>query len=576
MSNSIYGIALSGLNAARSGLGTTSHNIANANTVGFNRQQVVQEARPSFGGEIGYIGQGVDIASVQRVYSDFINSQQQKATSEASYYQAKSEQISRIDSMVADDSSGVSSALSDFFAAAQQLSTTPADLSARQNYLSASETLASRFNSLNNVMEELKAATNLRVGDTVAQINDYSTQIAELNDRIVSVSAQTFNGGAPNDLLDQRDNLVMKLAEQVQITRVNMDDGSVNLFLGNGQPLVVKNNAFEISTEIDPNDSQNLLVGMQQEINGTEHLINFDSESLGKGALAGYLSFRDAELAKFQNTVGLLAARIGETVNNVQLAGVDLDGNAGTALFSFASGTFLDGISRVAPNLNNSTSNPTTVTFRSIDLSKISGVDYEISIIGGVPNYREAGSSGSFTPATLVSNPLGDYYQISDAASAPLVTFQLSNTTPQEGDSFTLMPVREAALNIGVAITRPVEVAASSTTNPSTGNNENIRAVTALQTSRTLFQSNGSAGVSIADGFNQLVSQVGNKTREFESAAVSRESVLSQISESRDALSGVNMDEEAATLLRYQQAYQASGRVISLAKEMFEQILGIF
>ena len=91
-----------------------------------------------------------------------------------------------------------------------------------------------------------------------------------------------------------------------------------------------------------------------------------------------------------------------------------------------------------------------------------------------------------------------------------------------------------------------------------------------------MFQSNNSAGVSISDGFNQLVSRVGNKTREFNLAAESRETVLNQVADSRDALQGVNMDEEAANLIKFQQAYQASGRVISLSKELFDQILSMF
>lgn len=574
MTNSIYGIALSGLNAARAGLTTTSHNIANANTVGYSRQQVIQEARPSQGGDIGYIGQGVDIQSVQRVYSDFLNTQLQQATSDSSFYQAKAQQIAQVDSTVADDSSGIASALGDFFSAAQKLSSTPSDLPARQNYLSASSTLASRFNSFNSVLEGLRSSTNMRVKDTVTQLNDMSTQIASLNEKIVAVSAQTFNGGPPNDLMDQRDKLISQISEQVQVTKVNMDDGSVNLFLGNGQPLVVSNHASAISTEIDPNDSQNLLVGIHQTVNGTDRLITFDGNSLGKGALAGYLSFRDTELAQYQNQVGLMAARLGQTVNNIQTAGADLNGIAGNDLFTFGSGTFLNGISRVAPNLNNSTSNPTNVTISNVDLSKISGVDYEINIIGGVPNYREAGSGAAFTPATYVS--AGNYYDIQDSTGASLVSFQLDNASPSDGDSFTLMPVREAALNMGVGLTKPAEIAAASSSSFSVGDNTSIRAVTALQTSRTLFQENGSAGVSISDAFNQLVSNVGNKTRELESASESRKAILDQAAETRDALSGVNMDEEAATLLKYQQAYQASGRVISLAKEMFEQILQIF
>ena len=577
MSNSVYGIALSGLNAARAGLSTTSHNIANSNTVGFNRQQVIQQSRPSTGSDIGFIGQGVDIASVQRVYSDFINSQEQKATSDAAFYNAKAQQIARVDAMIADDASGLSSALSIFFGAAQTLSTNPADLAARQNYLSSAETLSSRFNGLNTVMDELRSATNLKVRDTVEQLNNATSQIAALNNQIVTAQNQTSTGGPPNDLMDRRDKLILELSEQVQTTRVDMADGSTNLFLANGQSLVIGTTQFKVQTQVDPQDPQNLLVGMTTNVNGQDRLLAFDSSSLGNGALAGFLSFREDELTEYQNTIGLLAARIGQTVNDIQTAGVDLDNNPASALFSFgSSGSFVDDISRVVPNVNNSTVNPTQVTLRGLDLSKLGPAEYEVQIVGSQPRYREVGSDGPFVPANLVTDPGGDYYEIRDPAGAPLLSFQLNNATPQEGDRFVLMPVREAALNMRTALDRPSEVAASSAVNPSIGNNENILAVAALQNSRTLFQSNNSAGVSISDGFNQLVSRVGNKTREFNLAAESRETVLNQVADSRDALQGVNMDEEAANLIKFQQAYQASGRVISLSKELFDQILSMF
>lgn len=575
--NSVYGIALSGLNASRAGLTTTSHNIANANTPGFNRQQVIQQTRPSFGTDIGFIGQGVDIASVQRVYSDFLVSQEQKATSDASFFKAKAEQIARVDAMVADDTSGLSSALSIFFAAAQTLSTNPGDLASRQNYLSASETLAARFNGLASAMDELRAATNLKVRDTVEQVNNASTAIASLNRQIVAAQNQTSNGSPPNDLMDKRDRLVMALAELVSITPVAMKDGSVNVFLASGQPLVVKDSNFQVQTQIDPNDPQNLLVGAVSKINGEDRLIAFDEKSLGNGALSGYLSFRTNELAEYQNTVSLLAARIGQAVNDIQTSSRDLDGQMGANLFSFgSSGNLVQDISRVVPNLNNDKVNISNISMRSMDISKLSAAEYEIQIVGGEPRYRELGSNGPFVAATFVADPGGDYFQINDPAGANLLTFTVDNTTPTNGDRFVLMPVREAALNMRVTLNRPVEVAAANATNFSVGNNDGILRVAGLQNERIMFQSNNSAGVSISDGYNQMVSRVGNKTRELNVAAESRQSVLQQITESRDALQGVNMDEEAANLIKFQQAYSASGRVISLSKELFDQILNLF
>lgn len=581
MTNSVYGIALSGLNAARSGLSTTSNNIANVNTVGYNRQQSIQTARPANAIGSEFIGQGVDVQSVERVYSEFVAAQQEKATSESAFYTAKFDQVSRIDGIIADESSGLASAMNDFFNAAQVLSNDPANMSARQNYLSGAESLSARFNAINNVMDDLRYATDLKVTDAVDRINNATSQIAELNRRILAYTSESNNRGLPNDLLDQRDKLVVQLAEQVQITKVNLSDGSVNLFMGNGQPLVVKDESFKVSTLRDPEDPENLLVGVNRRINGEDRLISFDADSLGSGALAGYLSFRENELSEYQNTIGLIAAQIGSSVNALQKNGVDLAGAAGLEMFSFGSSLNpIDDISRVNPNAYNDDANPVSLTLNSIDLTKVTGDDYEILIRdnGGVPTpqFRIAGDSGKFVD--LAQSPAGSgNYVVPDVAGNPVVTFGLSALAGSNiGDRFTIMPTRNAARNISIAFTRPELVAASSTTDPQPGNNENILAIAGLQTKGTLFQNFNPKGVSVSDAFNQLVSRVGNKTRELEVSSGARQSVLAQIVETRDAQSGVNMDEEAANLIKYQQAYQAAGRVISLSKEMFDQILGIF
>jgi len=581
MSNSVYGIALSGLNAARSGLSTTSHNISNVNTVGYSRQESVQAARPSNSVGSEYIGQGVDIQTVERVYSDFVISQQEKATSESAFFKAKFDQISRIDGIVADSASGLATAMSDFFSAAQALSTDPADMSARQNFLSSADSLASRFNGLNTVMDELRSATDLKVTDTVEKINNSTKQIAELNQRILSISSQSSGRVVPNDLLDQRDNLIMQLSEQVQITKVSLDDGSVNLFMGNGQPLVVKNQPFEVNTLRDPEDPENLLVGVQRTINGEERLISFDSKSLGRGALAGYLSFREGELSQYQNTVGLIAAQIGSSVNALQQAGVDLSGTAGQPLFDFGSAVNpIDDFSRVTPNAYNDDSNPISLTLNSMDLSKVTGSDYEILIRDNAgtptPQYRLAGQGGKFVDLNQVPAGSGNFV-IPDNAGNTVLSFGLGAMAASNvGDRFVVMPTRDAARNMTLAIGSPDLIAAASAADPQPGNNENILAMAGLQSKGVLFQNFNTKGVSVSDAFNQMVSRVGNKTRELEVASEARDSVLGQIQQTRDSLSGVNMDEEAANLIKYQQAYQAAGRVISLSKDMFDQILGIF
>ncbi|HEX5484397.1 MAG TPA: flagellar hook-associated protein FlgK [Limnobacter sp.] len=574
MSNSIYGIALSGLNAAQAGLATTSNNISNSNTVGYTRQQVVQQARAATSNGDGIlVGQGVNVQEVTRMYSDYLNSQLQQASSDAAFYDSKSTMIGKIDSSIGDSSSGLSTALSDFFAASQAVSANPADLSARQNFLSTSDALAARFNSLNNVMDGIRTAVNQSVNDSVTKINDAVNQLATLNKQIVAAKSASSTGSSPNDLMDQRDKLISDLAGQVQVTRVNLSDGSVNLFLSNGQPLVVKETPFKLAAQVDPSDPQNLLVGSLATINGQQRLITYDSNTLGTGALSGLLQFRDQELAQYQNTLGTLAAQVGNQVNAVQAAGVDLNNAAGQPIFSFAGSTNgLSNIAKVVSNQYNSTSNPTNASITQVDYSKLTGADYEVRIIGGAPQYREAGSSQAFQPVPVVAGS----YQIQDAKGAAILSFNLSNAAPSEGDSFVLMPSRDGAANIQLSLKDPSAIAASSTTNASVGNNENMLAMNNLQSTRLLNQANGASGVSISDAFNQLVSKVGNKVREIKVAGEAKNAVLSQITQQTDGLSGVNMDEEAANLIKYQQAYQASSKVISLSKDLFNQILSIF
>lgn len=626
MSNSVYGIALSGLNVARAGLSVTSNNIANVNTQGYSRQSLVQNQRESsfLGGN--YFGQGVDVTSVRRSYSEIISQQEQRATSDAAYYQAKFDQVSRLDGVLGDDASGLSSALSDFFNSAQVLSTSPTDLSARQNFLSAASSLTSRFNSINGVMDELRAATNLKVEDTVQKINDAASQIKNLNVRITAANSQSFQSSPPNDLLDQRDDLIKELSAQIQLTSVPLEDGSINLFLANGQPLVVKGQDFPVTTSVDPTDPSNLLVGSNvadsTSPTGTT-LVQFKPGTLGLGALSGYLEFREEELAEYQNTIGLMAANVAFTINDMQAEGIDLttlqanlanpvanpltgESRSFNSIFGFdgvdyqRSGSltfdqnntarrelFLNSVSKVAIDPNNS-SDTRTINISQMDFNKLSPVDYEIRVEGGNVRYRELGSGDSFVD---LPNTGAGPYAITDSQNNVLIEFSFNDSVtgvnaPVDGDAFTLYPVRDAAKNIRASNLRPDDVAtaiapnsvdpSSSKTDVFPGDNDNAARFAALQTQRNLLQGNGSSGVSLSDSFNQLVSKVGNKTREFEVASESRTAVLEQVQTIRDAASGVNMDEEAAQLIQYQQAYQASGRVISLSKEMFELVLGIF
>lgn len=245
MGTDIFGISVSALNSAQLGLATTEHNIANANTPGFNRQEVVISARPAQRSGAGYLGQGADVTSVKRVYDEFLTrqvvSEQAQSTHLNSYYT----QIQQINNMLADQNAGLSPALQAFFGAANDVANAPESMAARQAMLSSAQSLASRFQSMNQRLVDLNDSINGRIRASVTNINSYARQIAVLNQSIVV--AEAASGGKPaNDLLDQRDLLLSQLNQEIKVNAVKQGDGSINLSIGNGQLLVVGEKAYSL------------------------------------------------------------------------------------------------------------------------------------------------------------------------------------------------------------------------------------------------------------------------------------------------------------------------------------------
>ena len=237
MSDGIFGIGVSGLAAAQAGLLTTGHNITNANTQGYHRQNVQQSAAAPVLTGSGFLGQGVQIDTVLRAYSQYLDSQLAQSQAQSSYYSTYHAQLSQIDNVVADTNAGLSPALQEFFSATQAVAANPSDLPSRQSLLSAGAVLASRFNTLASRFDELRSGINSQITSTVGEINSYAQQIATLNGSILG--AQQNASQPPNDLLDQRDALVAKLNELVGASVTRQSDGTLNVFIGNGQNLVV-------------------------------------------------------------------------------------------------------------------------------------------------------------------------------------------------------------------------------------------------------------------------------------------------------------------------------------------------
>lgn len=637
MGTGLFNIGVTGLAAAQTGLLTTGHNISNATTPGYTRQQTVQSTNtPQYTGA-GFLGQGTNVVTVKRIYSQFLAAQTLTAQSRLSELGTYGDQIRQIDNLLADSSAGLSSAMGEYFRGVHEVAANPASIPARQSMLSAAQALVGRFQSLDGRLNEIREGVDTQLASAVTNINSYARQIAELNQRIVL--AQTAGPGQPaNDLLDQRDYLLAELNKQVRVTTVTEADGSQNVFIGNGQPLVIGTRSMGLSVMQSGEDASRMTVGINLAGGGSAAL---PESMLSGGILGGLLSFRSGSLDAAQNALGRIAVGLAETTNAQHRLGQDLSGALGGDFFA-----------QPVPQVlypNNPLNGGTAVIDATVaSANSLTTSDYRLTADGG----------GNYTLTRLSDNAT-----LFAAAALPQtldgLTISLSGGAANAGDTFLIQPTRGAAASIGVALTDPRSIAAAAPIRTAAGNgnagtgsistgsvnapppnanlaqtvtitfddppttfdvngtgtgnpanvaftaggnisfngwtvqisgtpaagdvftisansagvsdNRNALLLAGLQTAKTL--AGGSA--SYQSAYAQIVSDVGSKARETEVTFAAQENILKQAADAQQSLSGVNLDEEAANLLRFQQAYQASGKMIEIASKLFDTILGM-
>ena len=654
--------ANSALVAAQAGLATTAHNIANQKTAGYNRQVVIQAAVAGQNEGGGFIGKGTEIVSVRRVYNEFLAAQVRTVQTNQSQFAAHYTQANRINSMFADPTSGLAPVLEDFFQSVHDLTGNP---EGRGSLLASAQSMAARFQSMDGQLRELRTAANSEITNTIAAINSYAKQIADLNDAVSN--AKSGSGQMPNDLLDQRDYLVSELSKLTKVT-VSKDGNSYGIFIGNGQPMVVGNTVSTLEATSSPTDLSEITVGLATGA-GT---IRLSESNLQGGKLGGLLEFRATTLTNAQNALGRIALGLATTFNAQHRLGVDATGATGGDFF--AMGKPVVNVNRF--NTGNAIVNTPVIE----DVSKLKASDYKIVFDGTNYNVtRLSDKTVSVTPGpafpaagitidgvriTLASGSMaqGDYFVVKPtvgaagalkvlvtdpnniAAAAPISTSApVGNTgtgTISAGvvdaafDSATFFagppagpvnltyaaPVAPATIGTlsgfpagsviadvdvtapdgtvtpaGAPLPSPVPYKAGATLtfggvsvsisgvpangdkftiSPNTaleGDNRNMGLLAKLQTTDTLIDGT----VNYQGALAAMVSDVGNKTHELEVGTEAQTNLVNQLRQAQDADSGVNLDEEGANLLRYQQAYIAAGKVMQAVKEMFDALIAI-
>jgi flagellar hook-associated protein 1 FlgK len=551
MANTL-GIGTTALSALQRAISTTGQNIANVNTDGYSRQSVTFSARPAQDIGAGYLGSGVQVTSIDRAYSQFMANDVQQRTASSGYYSLYANAAERIDSMLGDPSTSITQAMDNFFASAEAVANSPTSLPERQVMLSNAETLVQRFDYIVGRVDDVTKEMNSQIAGAVSEINQLSGGIATLNEEIAKVSGRS--GGLPNDLLDQRDALIVQLSSLVDTKTVAQDDGSLNVFIGRGQPLVTGSVAETLATQTDPDLGSTSIVTLSAFVAGSSDVSDF----LTGGKLGAALTVTDEVVNPTRRELNLLAVGFAETVNAIQEGGDDLQGVNGTALF-----TETEGVVKTAPSVDDSTANSgnAAVTFTVTDAKLLTGDSYRVDYTATGVNLRNLTTDAVITlgasPATV------DGVQITYTAQVAT-----GGAGANQGDAFIVDPVFQASRFLEVKIDDPAKIAAASN-GGAAGNNSNMLAMIELRDQSLLKGNTATYG----EVYNNLLSDVAVRTQRAQSSAETETALLGSALDRQSSLQGVNLDEEAANLVRYQQAYQAAAQIVAVANEVFDTLL---
>ncbi|GAB6042528.1 flagellar hook-associated protein FlgK [Endothiovibrio diazotrophicus] len=668
-------------------LATTSHNISNVQNPDYSRQRVELTANTPQRSGAGFIGSGVTTSSVNRLYDNFLTTTVRDHTTEESRLDTFYSYASQVDDLLANSDAGLTPAIESFFNAVHDVANDPTSSSTRSVMLAEGESLADRFSYMGSRIDELTRHVGSEIVQTVSEINALAQTVSQLNAEIVYQTGAS-GGNTPNDLLDQRDAALAALAERINVETVDLADGSVNVFIGNGQNLVVGSSVLQLQ------DSGNVYDQSLHEItyNGGNVPI---TQFMTGGTLGGLLEVRDNVLLNARNELGRIALSVGETFNQQCRQGMDLNGSMGQDFFyPMATSTAYTAGAQVLPDQTfNANSTDVTGALSFTNIGNLTASNYELAYDG--TNYTLTRLSDNATVGTVAGGALPQTLSFASEG----FDVALSGTSITAGDSFLIRPTYNGARDLTVRTTDPAEIAAAApfridsatdidagtgttgvpvntgsaelsagtmsnatgttlsaaagtnaltltfdpnaggagvpgfnvtpaaaitSANPilydaatdngnsytvnvagfgdvtfniagapnsgdafvirdnafdntgatipgGVGDARNATLLAALQTANTMSGVGGSTDYQGAYG--SLVADVGIQTAQAEVNLTARQQLLEQAKSEKEQVSGVNLDEEAANLIKFQQAYQAAAQVLNVGRDVFQTLL---
>ncbi len=652
--SALVSIGARALFANYAALQTVGNNIANANTPGYSRQSVEFATANSQFTNQGFFGKGVDVATVSRAHSELLTRELNVATALAQADRTRADQLQRLEGVFGTGEAGLGFAASQFMNSFVDVANNPQDYSARQVVLSKAEMLAQRFSAAGDKISELQSGVVQDLSVAVSQLNTLAKGVADLNRKLGNAIGQRHQ---PNDLLDQRDEMIRKISELVQVTTVASKDGSVSVFIGGGQRLVLGGEASKMSLTSDEFDPAR--VGIALTVAGKA--IPLSNDLLATGKIGGLLRFQNTDLVDARNLLGQMAQAISGAVNEQQALGLTLGQPpaggppifaTGGARVSASTGNAKAGGVDVASYLDVNGVRVPSVGLTITDASQLQASDYElVADPAGSGDYFLTRLRDGLTQ-TVVSGDVVDGFRI-----------DITGPLPVANDRFLLQPVGAAAANMRRALTDPRGIAAAApvtatlgAANTGTASVASLRAVdpaldpnlTATLTftsatgnydwqlrdasnsvvgsgsaawqagvpillngwelqlagvaangdtvtvQKTLFPAanNGNAlaladlrgaalvgaqgaggGATITDAYSNAMTDIAVRVQGAKTSAQMSASAGAAAKAANDDVAGVNLDEEAARLIQYQQSYQAAAKLLQVAQTVFDALL---
>jgi flagellar hook-associated protein 1 FlgK len=639
----LLNVGMRALQANQIALQTAGHNIANVNTPGYSRQSVILQTVQGTQGPGGYVGKGVTVQTIQRNYSEFLTTQATMAGAAQSADVTRADKLKQLENLFPGGSTGLGASINDMLNAFSDVASAPTDLTARTVVLTRVDETAARIRTTAQNLDDLQLGISQELGQKTNVINTLAVSISQVNEKIIRAQGADQ---PPNDLLDQRDQLVRELNQYVQTTSLAASDGSMSIFIGGSQPLVLGTMAATVSiVKDDYGDPLKSKLAVSR--NGFS--VTLDENTLGGGSVSGLLRFQNTDLVEGRNLLGRMTLAVTRSMNDQHALGLDLDGKPGGNLFSpVAFGTKNVLIPTAPAVLNQGTA---TVTVSINDATLFSASDYEVNFTSATAGNITRRSDGLMTafPQTPATAPI--------LATLDGLSISMPSGTPVAGDRFLIKPFSTSASSVSrefsspraLAVASPVAASVGSTNRGSLSVDSLVtRSATALAAItltfdglgnytrsdtgattypftpgvaiesapatlpatpgwaiklkgapqafdtitigpqraefRNLNAGNANAmmslrdvamfdGADLTDGYAGLIAQIGVRGQGANFAAEVSSTIASNLERDRTSVAGVNLDEEAAKLLQFQQAYQASAKMIQIAQGIFDTLI---